>query len=217
MIKVMEKSLATVESRSRGRPKSEEKREAIYRSATELFLTNGYDGVSMDQVAECAGVSKQTVYSHFDSKEALFADCVRNRCVAHSVGTDLLDAARPVGETLRSFAHHFSQLLLSEEAIRLKRLLCAQAEANPRLSELFYEAGPQAIKDSLERYLNSQVAAGKLQIDDVPTACRQLVYMVQGERVMRQLMNVPGGPDHDQHERYVDQCVDLFLSAYGAA
>lgn len=217
MIKVMTASTISARpSRGRGRPKSEQKREAIYSAATELFLSRGYDGVSMDQVAEAAGVSKQTVYSHFDSKEALFSACVHNRCTAHELGPELLNESLPLEDTLRRFARHFSNLLLSDESIRLQRLLCAQAESNPRLSALFFKAGPDSIKADLEHYLDQQVARGRLKIEDVRTACRQLLYMIQGERMKRALMNVPGGPDQAEHERYVDDCVTLFLKAYAA-
>jgi TetR/AcrR family transcriptional repressor of mexJK operon len=48
-------------------------REKILTAAEGLFLAGGYHGTAMDAVTEAAGVSKQTVYAHFPSKEALFA------------------------------------------------------------------------------------------------------------------------------------------------
>ena len=59
-----------------GRPKSEAKAEAILGAAAELFLAQGFQGTSMDAVAKRAGVSKQTVYSHFANKEELFKACI---------------------------------------------------------------------------------------------------------------------------------------------
>src|SRR2546430_7258601 len=49
---------------------------AIRDAATALFLRNGYLGTSMDEIAALAGVSKQTVYTHFADKERLFTDLV---------------------------------------------------------------------------------------------------------------------------------------------
>ena len=57
-----------------GRPKDLGKRAAILDAAKRLFLVQGFTGVSMDQIAAEAGVSKLTVYSHFGDKESLFAD-----------------------------------------------------------------------------------------------------------------------------------------------
>lgn len=49
---------------------------AIREAAAALFLEKGYQGTSMDDVAAAAGVSKQTIYTHFANKEVLFADLV---------------------------------------------------------------------------------------------------------------------------------------------
>jgi TetR/AcrR family transcriptional repressor of mexJK operon len=47
------------------------KRQMILSAGRQLFLSNGYQGTSMDQVAATAAVSKQTVYKHFGEKRAL--------------------------------------------------------------------------------------------------------------------------------------------------
>ena len=48
------------------------KRDLILKTAHDLFLVQGFEGTSIDQIAEAAGVSRQTIYNNFDSKEALF-------------------------------------------------------------------------------------------------------------------------------------------------
>ncbi len=63
-----------------GRPKDLAKRAAILDAAKQMFTQHGFDGVSMDQIAAAAGVSKLTVYSHFGDKEALFVEAVRCLC-----------------------------------------------------------------------------------------------------------------------------------------
>ena len=57
-----------------------DKRSCILEGATRVFLTSGYGAASMDSIAAEAGVSKQTVYSHFGSKDALFEAMVRQKC-----------------------------------------------------------------------------------------------------------------------------------------
>ncbi|MEM6574701.1 MAG: TetR/AcrR family transcriptional regulator [Pseudomonadota bacterium] len=200
----------------RGRPKSASKKEQIYVSASRLFLEKGYDGVSMDLVAENAGVSKQTVYSHFSNKEALFSACVRNKCAAHELSAEALDPALPVEDVLKNLIDQFNALLHSDEAIRLKRLLHTHAETNPRLSAIFYDVGPAMMKSSLEDYLQGQVAHGTLVIEDVPTAARQLLYMIQGEHLMRATLNVPGGPTEEDNQAYLEACISMFLKCYRA-
>ena len=58
--------------------RSGNKRLAILEAARRLFLDQGYDGTSMDDVATEAGVSKPTVYRYFADKEQLFTEIVGN-------------------------------------------------------------------------------------------------------------------------------------------
>jgi AcrR family transcriptional regulator len=51
---------------------SPQKSEAILAGAMQEFLAHGYASTSMDKVAAAAGVSKATVYNHFQDKEGLF-------------------------------------------------------------------------------------------------------------------------------------------------
>jgi AcrR family transcriptional regulator len=56
---------------TRGRPRSEPARRAILAAATELMLARGLSAVSMDAIAERAGVSKATIYRWWPTKETL--------------------------------------------------------------------------------------------------------------------------------------------------
>ena len=82
---------------------------AILDAATEIFLRNGFLGTSMDEVALQSAVSKQTVYQHFASKEALFVEIVTT--MTDAAGDAVLDAAPvlpdggDVGEYLRAYAY----------------------------------------------------------------------------------------------------------------
>ena len=72
-----------------GSQRSARKHRAILDAATEVFLRSGYLGTNMDEIAALSEVSKQTVYKHFTSKEALFVEIV----------TSMTDEA---GDTVRS-------------------------------------------------------------------------------------------------------------------
>src|ERR1700731_4518739 len=58
--------------------RSKQKRRTVLQSAEELFLTRGFNGTSMDEVAVHAGVSKQTVYNQFANKASLFVVIVQS-------------------------------------------------------------------------------------------------------------------------------------------
>src|SRR5580658_807520 len=72
----------TAPAASRGRPRSERARQAILASAAELLLARGLAAVSMDAVAERAGVSKATIYRWWPSKETLALDALYNEWAA---------------------------------------------------------------------------------------------------------------------------------------
>src|SRR5580692_5759828 len=67
---------ATAEAAPRGRPRSERAHKAILDAAAELLLARGLSAVSMDAVAERAGVSKATIYRWWPTKETLALDAL---------------------------------------------------------------------------------------------------------------------------------------------
>ena len=72
----------TTEPPRAGRPRSEKARTAILQAATDLLLAHGLAGVSMDTVAERAGVSKATIYRWWRSKELLALDALYEESAA---------------------------------------------------------------------------------------------------------------------------------------
>ena len=53
------------------------KRRQVMEGARTIFLSEGFDGASMNDIARAAGVSKGTLYAYFDSKEQLFEALIR--------------------------------------------------------------------------------------------------------------------------------------------
>src|SRR2546429_9821304 len=98
-----------MDSRNEGR--SERKHRAIVEAATTAFLTKGYPGTNMDEIAALAAVSKRTVYHHFVDKHRLFSEIVMATTdqidglvllVADSLA-DTTDVSKDLGELARSF------------------------------------------------------------------------------------------------------------------
>jgi len=93
---------AAVVAPQRGRPRSEKAHKAILEAAAELLLARGLAAVSMDAVAERAGVSKATIYRWWPTKETLALDALYNEWasvpparVTGSLRGDLLSLLRP--------------------------------------------------------------------------------------------------------------------------
>ena len=198
-----------------GRPKDLAKRASILEAAKQLFLEQGYQGVSMDQIATTAGVSKLTVYSHFGDKETLFAAAIAATC--EEVLPEELFAPAPAGtlrEQLRSIGQAFFDLITSDEAISMHRLMNTPGTAENAMRELIWNAGPQRLQEAGECGLQPHVAAGRLRIDDIPLAASQFFCLLKGElhpMMACGLCRQPGAPEVARH---VDATVDLFLRAH---
>ena len=201
-----------------GRPKDPEKRAAILEAAMALFPARGYDGVSMDAIAQQAGVSKLTVYSHFADKEALFAAAVTECCeqqLPHRVFEPSLD--QPVHEALTAIAHGFMDLIMDERAVTLHRMMVAQAGQNSRLTEIFFAAGPRRTLQDMEAFLRQANESGSLHVPKPDHAAEHFFCLVKGIRHMRVLVGLCPIPDSDERKAHIDEVVDLFVRAYRPA
>lgn len=205
----------SVQSKTRGRGKSEKKKIQILDAATTLFITQGINATSMEQLAEAAGVSKQTLYSHFGGKEELFVAAIEQRCIHYALSEELFDDQRPLRDVLRDLASHLMELLLSDDAIKLHRLCISGVDQFPEICQLFYDAGPRNLLKLLAAYLDRQVDVGNMKIDNCDFAAQQFLFMVKGEAHMEALLNLQDQIDVEVMEKYLDSCVEYFLKAYG--
>lgn len=135
-------SSATVARRRAGRLSSGG---AIREAAARLFLEKGYGGTSMDEIAAAAKVSKQTIYTHFASKEDLFADLVlanseRVEEFASQIGAVL--AEPDLAAALRQLARLYLSFVVRPDALRLRRLIIGEAARFPDLAKRYYELVP---------------------------------------------------------------------------
>lgn len=203
--------------RTPGRPKDPGKRAAILAAAKRLFPVHGFEATGMDAIAAEAGVSKLTVYSHYKDKESLFVAAVRAR-IEEQMPDALFEDAREgtLRERLDAIARAFFALVTSPEAISLHRLMAAGIGTSPKLAQLFWEAGPRRTQEEFANFLQREIRAGRVAIDDVPRAASQFFCLLKGDLHARSLCGctqaLPAG-DVDAHIR---ASVDLFLRAYAA-
>lgn len=197
-----------------GRPKDLEKKKAILEAAKCLFVRNGYGNSSMNAIAAEAGVSKLTVYSHFTDKETLFATAVKSKCEEQLPPLFFeFNPAIPVETALLVIGRAFYHLVNSEESIALHRLMVTQATHNPKLSQLFYEAGPQRVVIAMEHLLEQIHAAHQLHIDNPRSAAEHFLGLIKGGHNMRLLVGIAPPLDPDDAEQHVQEVVRLFIRA----
>jgi len=200
-----------------GRPKDPAKREAILEAAKRLFLRNGYDGSSMDAIAAEAGVSKLTVYSHFTDKETLFSAAVKAKCEEQlpELFFELAEGAT-IEAVLLNIGRGFHALINSLESIELHRVMVTHATQNPKLSQLFFDAGPQRVLSEMERLLSQADKTGKLHIPNPQRAADHFFSLIKGSANFRLLIGCCGPQTGEAAEQHVQEVVGLFMRAYRA-
>jgi TetR/AcrR family transcriptional repressor of mexJK operon len=198
-----------------GRPKDLAKRAAILDAAKRLFVLQGFDGVSMDQIAAEAGVSKLTVYSHFGDKDSLFAEAVRAHC-EQGMPTRLFepDPGVPLRERLTDIGEAFFAMIMTPEAIAGHRILCSPQIATSHMPAMFWEAGPQRVQNAFTALLERRIAAGELEIDDPARAAGHFFTLLKGEPHAQAVFGYCCSGRHDTPQAHIASVVDLFLRAY---
>lgn len=201
-----------------GRPKDLGKGAAILEAAKQLFTVHGFEGVSMDQIAAEAGVSKLTVYSHFGDKEALFAAAVKAHCerqLPDSLFASALDT--PLRERLLQIAGAFFSMISAPEAVAGHRIMCTPKMADSPLPAMFWEAGPRRVQDAFAELLARRVAAGELEIDDLARASSQFFSLLKGEPHAQLVFGCSDPMCAQAVQAHLAATVDLFLRAYATS
>jgi len=201
---------------SPGRPKDLGKRAAILEAAKQMFTQHGYDGASMDAIAALAGVSKLTVYSHFGDKDALFSAAVRAKCEEQMPSELFLaDLKGPLRAQLTSIAHAFFALITSDEALSMHRMMLTQG-SDEHVRRMYWEAGPQVVKDGFAGFLQQRVANGELLVPDTQRAASQFFCLLKGELHTRMVSGLCSTPSKQEVEAHIAATVDLFLRAHAS-
>ncbi|CAL9395950.1 hypothetical protein SUDANB121_01363 [Nocardiopsis dassonvillei] len=199
------------------RPSSIRKREAALAAAERQFLATGYESVTMDSIANESGVAKQTLYSHFGSKRALFLELVTSKTVAASEHVLAepprlrhdSDPRAVLGEILRA------QLatVLDPAILGLRRLVIGEATRSPELAAALYEHGPRRAITSLAATLRAFADLAVLRVPDPELAATQLNWLTMGEPVNRAMLLGDGAArlSRAEIERQVEAALDTFL------
>jgi TetR/AcrR family transcriptional regulator of autoinduction and epiphytic fitness len=202
------------EARPRGRPREiseEERRRRLIAVAEKVFVEQGYNAASMDEVAQDAGMSKRTLYQLFDTKEALFAAVITDRMQALSEGAEKGAGARPLKEAVIDYLSEAARFILSPRHVALFRVLIGEAWRAPGMAQAFDHACAGRGKSVLARWLAQEVEAGRLDLDDPVQAAGMLFGMVVGEPHHRMLIGEGKPPSRAAIEARVRKAVDIFL------
>lgn len=197
-------------------------REKILAAAEEVFLQHGFLGANMDAVAEVAGVSKQTVYAHCRSKEALFVQVVERMTgeAAHAIGEDQEDDFEGVSPEVYFLRVATDNLLIvmTPRLMRLRRMVIGEVERFPELGRSLHENGPERTIARLERAIVHFTGTGELRCDDPKSAAAHFNWLVMGGPTNAAMfLGDSGIPSKSALEAHARESVWIFLTAFGSS
>ena len=193
------------------------KRRQIVQGARAVFLAQGFDAASMNDIARAAGVSKGTLYVYFKDKEQLFEAIVDQECEAQAEGIfDLDPNDHDVEAVLTRLGVAYVKFLCRPEKASAIRIVIAIADRMPELGRKFYETGPAQGIAKLAAYIAAQVDAGVLVVEDCEIAAAQLMEACQAMISKSMVFNFAPAPSPQRIERVVRIAVATFLAAYRA-
>lgn len=203
------------------KPQAARKRQAITAAAQDLFLAHGFLGANMDDIAAQAGVSKQTVYAHFQSKESLFLEVVGSMtggagdAVVHAVP---FPAENEPAETfLLNYALRQLTIVLTPPLMRLRRLVIGEVERFPSLGVTLHQHGPSRAIDTIARAIAHYQAKGALAATDPLSAASFFNWLVMGAPINdAMLLGDAAIPDAAALEAHARESVRVFMAAYVA-
>jgi AcrR family transcriptional regulator len=193
------------------------KRKQIMEGASHVFGELGYERASVDMIALRAGVSKATVYSHFQDKKRLFVACVLDEadamraeleaCLAGSPAGDVKDALQAIGERIMT-------VFLSPPVAALYRQTIAESARFPEIGRMVFEGGPRVLQEAIAAHLRRWHDRGVLRIPDLRTAAIQFLALCQGDLAVRSRLAVLSHPAGALVRETVEAAVETFVRAY---
>lgn len=205
---------------SGGRPTREEaeRRDAhMVAVAARLFMEHGFDGTSIDAVAQAAGVSKPTLYARYRDKRVLFKAVLEERirewlaplstaARVQAQEAEPRDASAVLDELSRTLLAHVHR----PGSVALTRCIVAQALQFPDLAKLAHEEGWLKAVAAVASLLEVLAEQGQVVIDDAEIAADLFLNLVIGRSSRLALYGIEVDPAAQEKRRRA--AVALFLA-----
>ena len=165
-------------------------------------------------MAREAGVSSATLYKHYPTKQTLFGAIMARLWESEPGAEGAMPEAGDPRAGLTLIGRDYAEVLGRHQTVALFRVIIAEAPRFPELGRELYERGKRPYLDRLRVYLEAEIAAGTLAIDDIPIAKRQFLGMINDVVFWPRLLIVDLEITDDEASAIVDHAVETFLRRY---
>ncbi len=189
----------------------------VIEGARKVFLRDGFEGASVDDIAREAGVSKATLYSYFPDKRLLFMAIATGECArqADEAVEFIYAGEKPVAEVLRFAAGAIIDYISSDLGLQTYRLCVAETDRFPALGRQFYASGPLLVRERLAEYLRKAVVRGEVRIEDFDLAADQFSELCKTDLLNRLICGIDREIAPAHRRRVIEGAVEMFLARYG--
>lgn len=188
----------------------------VLAGARQVFMADGFEGASVDDIARVAGVSKATLYSYFPDKRQLFMEVATTECNLMADRTlELVGEDEPAKEVLSIAATQLVGFMLSDFSQQCFRICVAERDRFPELGRAFYAAGPEMGHRRLAEYLCIAIEKGELVIDNVDIAAEQFAELCKVKLWTRAVFGIQDSFTSDEIEEIAQYAVEMFMARYG--
>jgi len=189
----------------------------VIAGAQEVFLRDGFEGASVDDIARQSGVSKATLYSYFPDKRLLFMEVASAQCCRQADEALVsMDLSQPPEVVLRDAGLKILEFLLSDLGQRIFRICVAESDRFPELGRQFYQSGPMIARAALRGYLETAAQRGEVAIDDMDLAADQFAELCKADLWPKTIFGLQNKFTEAERLRVVDGAVATFMARYGA-
>jgi AcrR family transcriptional regulator len=205
-----------MESSEQRTPKGAARLESLTTTALDMFLDQGYEAVSLDELITRVGGSRRNIYRHFGSKEGLFIAAVSTLCEQLTAPIKSLEipVSGDPAAALSLFGKAVLKRVLLPRTLELTRLMIAEAVRFPDLAQTLWRSGHEQPALVLAEWIAHQQKIGVLHQGQPPLLlARQFVDLVVTDAQLRALIGIPVAFDQD---RALTVAIDTFLRGQAA-
>lgn len=183
----------------------------IIAAALPLFGENGYAATRLEDVANCAGISKGTIYLYFDSKETLFNAVVREGLVTALSGWEvrLANDAGNSSNLLGELVLDFSRMFGSDQAGAVLKLALSEAGNFPDIAHTYHDCVIVPGIDLLRKVVMRGMARREFRSVNPEIAA----HIILAPLLMHVILERSFSCDRPgvSTEQYLTKCLDLIL------
>lgn len=184
--------------------------------ARRIFLRDGFERASVDEIARESGVSKATIYAYVGDKERLFLEVMREECLRQATAAEaMMTPDLPVRRFLTLAAERILAFQLSDFGQRMFRIIVGEGMRFPGLGRQFHEVGPGLVCQRLSQHLRAYVASGQLGIEDVELAADQFAQLCKATISEQLVLGMHEKVTPERTRRVATGAVEMFLARYG--